>query len=188
MVALDQRASHENLLFSVFISSDANEDVVSYRYGRGYWSPHADLFHWFERWSWRLAVVLPIYQNCTSGHWKHGHRRFPWLGVLLHYIAAIWGLGFFIWQVIGHDCVRFVTFLTGGNSATTLPELLGITSSSSSEDLQEDSFHPFSYHGGLVLMWSMYLFLLLGGFTHFYLSISCDVHRNVDIIHESLCD
>ena len=155
--------------------------MVSYRYGRGYWSPHSDLFHWFERWSWRVAVLMPIYQNCTSGHWKHhGHERFPWLGHFVHYTAAFWGLGFFVWQVVCQDCVRFLFFLTGTESTAALPELLGITSFSGEEDEEsrDNSFHPFSYHGGLVLMWVMYLFLLIGGFNHVYLSIGHDTTRS----------
>ena len=123
-----------------------------------------ELFHWFERWAWRIAVLMPIYQNCTSGHWKHGHRYFSVVGTTFHWIVAAWGCCFFVFQVLFSDVVRFVLFLRG-DEVKTLYELLDIASPGIR------AMHPFSYHGGLVCMWVMYLVLLLGGFKPFYVSL-----------------
>jgi len=152
-------------------------DVVSYRYGRGYWSPNTEVFHWFERWAWRVAVLMPIYQNCTSGHWKHGHEQIPVLGTILHYLVGAWGLGFFAMQVVCSDGVRYFHFLTGGEDETLFEQL----------DISRagvDSFHPFSYHGGLVVMWILYLVLMVGGFTPFYASLEPTMKRPLNKLHQ----
>ena len=107
---------------------------------------------------------MPIYQNCTSGHWKHGNAKFPWLGTLVHYTALVWGMGFFVLQILCSDCVRFYFFLTGGQ-VKTLTELWEIQTPG------VDAFHPFSYHGALVVMWVMYLVLMLSGFTPFHVKL-----------------
>lgn len=123
-----------------------------------------ELFHWFERFAWRIAILLPIYQNCMTGHWEHGHRWFPIMGKVFHYVVGAWGIGFFVCQVLMSDVVRFYLFLND-KPLQTLNQILGIASP------RIGSFHPFSYHGGLVLMWSMYLFLMVTGFKPFFLSL-----------------
>ena len=82
--------------------------------------------------------------------------------MVFHNAVAVWGCFFFVLQVVFSDVVRFAFFLSG-NKVKTLYELLNIQSP------KIGSFRPFSYHGALVTMWLMYLFLLLGGFQPFYL-------------------
>jgi len=121
-----------------------------------------ELFHWFERWAWRIAVLLPIYQNLTAGHWLHGHR-WSLVGTIFHYVVGCWGCLFFVFQVLFSDVVRFVCFLSV-TEEKTMYDILGVNS------LATGKFRPFSYHGGLVVMWVMYLVLLVGGFSPFYVS------------------
>ena len=143
--------------------------MVAYKYGRGYWTPHAEVFHWFERWAWRVAILVPIYQNCNSGHWKNGNARFPWLGKLLHNFIVAWTVGFVFLQIICSDCFRFYFFVTG-HEVKSLPELLGI------ETPGVDSFHPFNYHGALVVMWVTYLVVMLTGFTRYHMKLEGTMH------------
>ena len=35
-------------------------DCVHHKFGRGYRNPHSELFHWTEKWSLRLAILIPI--------------------------------------------------------------------------------------------------------------------------------
>jgi hypothetical protein len=102
-------------------------DVVAYRYGRGYRSPYEDIFHWWEHFAWRAAIVLPLYQNCTNGHWEH--PRYPVLGKILRVAAASYGIFFLVFQIILGDVVQFVTFLTRGEEWTFF-ELMGWEDSS----------------------------------------------------------
>jgi hypothetical protein len=136
-------------------------DVVAYKFGRGLWNPHSEIFHWFERWAWRIAILLPIYQNCTNGHWKNGHF-IPAVGKLLHYSMAGWGVLFFLQQVITTDLFKFVQYLNGW-------EVRGLFTI-----LGWKTFKLFSYHGGLVVMWIMYGLMLLGGFSHYRVFVDRD--------------
>ena len=111
---------------------------------------------------------MPIYQNCTSGHWKQGSARFQWLGTLLHYAAMAWGGGFFVWQILCSDCVRFYFFLTGGQ-VQTLTQLWEIQTPG------VEAFNPFSYHGALVIMLCMYLALMISGFAPSYIKLQSAV-------------
>ena len=129
------------------------------------------LFHWFERWAWRVAMLLPIYQNCTTTHWKNGHDRFPVLGLIIHYVAAAWGLGFFVLQVLCCDCVGFFSFLVGGQ-VKTLFELFGV------ENPSLDSFLSSGYYGGLCVIGATYLFLLVGGFNSIDVTLQATVLEN----------
>jgi hypothetical protein len=158
------------------------KDVVAYKYGRGYWSPHAETFHWCERWAWRVAILMPIYQNCTSGHWKNGNLRFPWLGKLVHNFMLAWGVGFVVLQIIGSDCFRFYFYLTGGE-IKSLMELLNVPT----PGIQ--AFRPFSYHGALVVMWVTYLFVMLSGFTRFHVKLEGTMltPRRVTRNHKARC-
>ena len=97
-------------------------DVVAYKYGRGYRSPHEELFHWWEHFAWRAAVLLPLYQNCTNGHWNH--PEYPLMGKVFRVVAASYGIFFLVFQVIQCDMFRFVTFLTRAEELSFF-ELIG---------------------------------------------------------------
>jgi len=97
-------------------------DVVAYYYGRGYRNPYEDVFHWWEHFAWRIAILLPIYQNCTNRHWEH--PNYPLAGKILRITAASYGIFFFVFQVIQCDMFRFVTFLIRGEEQS-LFELVG---------------------------------------------------------------
>lgn len=129
-------------------------DVVSYAYGRGFNTPQAEFFHWSERWAWRVAILLPIYQNCTNGHWMKGHR-IPIVGKMVHYFMAVWGLGFLFQQVLCNDVEKTVQYLRGSEYEGLL-QMMGLPSSK-----------MFSYHGALVVMTIMYGLMLIGGFSHY---------------------
>jgi len=92
-------------------------DGVAYRYGRGYRSPYEDLLHWWEHFAWRVAILLPLYQNCTNGHWAT-HPTQPWVGKILPRVAAVYGVFFLIFQVVQCDVFSFVTFLVLGKEWT----------------------------------------------------------------------
>ena len=138
-------------------------DVVSYKYGRGLCTPLTELFHWFERYSWRIAVLTPIYQNLSNGHWKHGHSN-QLLANVICCIVFIWALMFIVFHVLFNDTISFVRFLNGLEIKTVFdlydidcPSVLG--------------FCPFSYHGGLVVTICFYLFLMIAGFESMFLTI-----------------
>ena len=116
---------------------------------------------------------MPIYQNCTSGHWKNGHDQSPLLGLVVHYVTAAWGCGFFVFQVLCSDSVRFMLFLKG-EPIKSLFTRFGVVSPG------VHSFHPFDYHGGLVAMWVVYLVLLSGGFNPFYFSLQVTTKKKPD--------
>lgn len=129
-------------------------DVVAYAYGRGFWTPHAEIFHWSERWAWRVAILLPIYQNCTNGHWIKGHRNHV-VGKLVHYFMGVWGFLFFLQQVLLSDTIKTVQYLYGWKYRSFI-QILGLPSSK-----------MFSYHGALVVMTIMYGIMIVGGFSHY---------------------
>lgn len=127
-------------------------DVVAYAYGRGYSTPQSELIHWSERWAWRVAIIVPIYQNCTNGHWINGHS-FKKLGRMLRFVMAFWCSCFILQQVIFSDVGRFIEFLTGWEVST---------------DPSYTSwyrFRLFSYHGAINFMWIMYALMMIGGFS-----------------------
>jgi len=137
-------------------------DMIAYQYGRGYRNEHEDFFHWWEKWSWRISILLPIYQNCTNGHWeKNGghHYRFPILGRIHYVFAVAFGIGFFIFQTLQADSVRTYGFLTGGDAKQGLIQRWGLEKKNS---LMKALSYP--YHYALVWSWSMYLFLQVACF------------------------
>ncbi|KAG7355752.1 hypothetical protein IV203_000438 [Nitzschia inconspicua] len=87
-------------------------DVVHYRYGRGYRNPHSELFHWTEKWSWRVAILVPIWQNCVTGHWKNGHP-IKCIGLMVHYGMMFFGIGFLVFQVLQADVINTYQFAYG---------------------------------------------------------------------------
>jgi len=134
-------------------------DVVSYGYGRGFQTPSSELFHWSERWAWRVAILLPIYQNYTTGHWIKGHSK-PIVGKVVHYIVCVWGTCFFLQQVLFSDVERFVQFLNGWEQKS-LTKMMGLPWS-----------RMFSYHGVLVAMFITYGIVLFGGFSNYKVFVS----------------
>lgn len=119
-------------------------DLVDYRFGRGLTNPLAEWLHWTERFSWRIAILLPLWQKLTTHHWKH-HGR---LGHALHLTVAAWAITFFVYQVLTYDLVRFYHFATDTPQGPLLLFLRG-------------TYHQeLGYHGALVLMVLLYAFLL----------------------------
>lgn len=145
-------------------------DAVAYAYGRGFYSPHAEFFHWSERWAWRIAILLPIYQNRTNGHWMKGHSM-PRVGKVLHHFMGAWGVCFFVQQVLGSDLERFVQFLNGWEQQGLL-KMLGLP-----------SLKLFSYHGGLVVMFIVYGLMLVGRFSHYRVFVSGPKTRSAYLVY-----
>lgn len=134
-------------------------DAVAYAYGRGFYTPHAEFFHWSERWAWRIAILLPVYQNCTNGHWMKGHS-IPGVGKVVHYFMGVWSICFFLIQVLSSDVFRFVRFLNGWEERSLL-KMLGLPFP-----------QLFSYHSGLVVMFIVYGLTLVGGFSNYRVFVS----------------
>ena len=132
-------------------------DMVSYQYGRGYKNDHEDFFHWTEKWSWRICILLPLYQNCTNGHWgKDGHRRYPIAGRAVRWFAATFGICFFLFQTLQADVPSTYAFFKGGGTSKKngLIHRWGLYEKST---LMKKLSYP--YFRALVVAWSMYLFL-----------------------------
>lgn len=121
-------------------------DVVCYKYGRGFRNPHEEFFHWIEKWSWRFAIYVPLWQNVASGHWYHGHKYFPFLGKLVHYLAMIWGILFFIFQTINADVFRTYEYAMNYDTASLIT-LLGIDKNYKFIDMRK---LRYPYYRGLV--------------------------------------
>jgi len=120
-------------------------DIVDYQYGRGIMNPAAEWCHWAERFVWRIAILLPIYQKLASGDWLRGNGR---LGVVMHYGIAAWALGFLVYQVVIYDLPRLYLFATGGDDSYSY-KLFGVSYR-----------QELGYHGALVLMIALYAFML----------------------------
>jgi len=86
-------------------------DVIAYRYGRGYYAPHGELFHWFEKIAWRIAMLLPVYQNITNGHWHNNHHDRSFIKTLVRISLLLWAIFFVLFQVIQSDVMKFTQFL-----------------------------------------------------------------------------
>lgn len=135
-------------------------DMVAYRYGRGFHTPNGELFHWFEKFAWRTAMLLPIYQNCTNGHWEHGHRRYPMAGKVLRWTLIVWSVLFFIFQIIQSDIVKFRQFMHDKTQVGLITKW----------GLEEAPFFRsvlYPYREALVTMIIMYATLHFTGFTLF---------------------
>lgn len=119
-------------------------DFVDYRFGRGLENPYGEWLHWAERFTWRIAILLPLWQKLTTAHWKtHGR-----LGALTHHAVAAWAAFFFTYQVLAYDLIRFAHFATDTPPGPLLTHLRG-------------AYHQeLGYHGALVLMIALYAFLL----------------------------
>lgn len=122
-------------------------DLVDYRYGRGIANPAEEWAHWAERFAWRIAILLPIYQKFTTGHWLRGNGI---VGVAVHYTVAAWATGFLIYQVLIYDVVRFHLFALGEDPPPLFP-LFGLA--------YKDKL---GYFGALLVMTLVYGFSLLG--------------------------
>lgn len=140
-------------------------DIVAYKYGRGFKNWHEGLFHWTEKWSWRIAIYVPLYQNCTNGHWGANSHRFSLLGRLHRYFVIVWGILFFIFQTIQADMPRTYEFLMGKKDRGGFISMLGLRHYPVLSKLHYPYFHA------LVWMWSMYIVLHLLCFRLFRISI-----------------
>lgn len=144
-------------------------DMVSYRYGRGYHTPHGEFCHWSEKWAWRTAMLMPIYQNCTNGHWEHGHRRFPILGKILRYILIVWSVFFFLFQVIQSDVIKFSQFMMDTHQEGLI-DRWGFDHTFFFKDVR------YPYREALVTMIIMYGALHVTGFTLFRVFVRRQEH------------
>ena len=128
-------------------------DLVGYRYGRGYKSVPflEELCHWSERFVWRIALLLPVYQNVCSGkYWKQGGTtRFG--GRIVHCLLASWGILFFVYQVIMNDIYKIPQFLWGVEN-TEMTMMFGWKYS-----------WVWGYIGAVSYMWIFYAFSLTTG-------------------------
>ena len=70
-----------------------------------------------------MNILLPIYQNCTNGHWDQ-HPTYPMAGKVFKLTVAAYGVWFLIFQIIQGDAFEFVTFLAGSRQSTFF-ELMG---------------------------------------------------------------
>ena len=95
-------------------------DGVDYRFGRGMLNSHAEWFHWSERWCWRIAILLPLYQKVVTGHWRHHHGKRQELGLVIHYVVACWATSWFVFHVLLADTGHFWQFATS-QKQTNLP-------------------------------------------------------------------
>jgi hypothetical protein len=163
-------------------------DVVAYRYGRGYHNRHEVLFHWTEKWSWRIAILLPIYQNCTNGHWENGHKRFPILGKLLKWVAIIWAVWFFLFQVVNSDVMLTYQFFHGLHSEILIKKL-GLYNAPFFRHMH------YPYRISLVTMWIFYGLFHFSGFTMYKIflrgndakTISKDEEEDLELLkHDDL--
>ena len=93
-------------------------DIVDYRFGRGLANPVAEWAHWAERFAWHIAILLPIYQKVTTGHWLRGNGI---VGVLLHYSVAAYAVGYLMAPVL-RDVIRLYHFTTGPEPPDWLPD------------------------------------------------------------------
>lgn len=88
-------------------------DMVGYSYGRGMRNPHAEWYHWSEKFVWRIAILLPIYQKVVAGDWKRYYSR--WLGLIVHYGLGSWAVCFFVIKVVLFDVSGVWHFATNEN-------------------------------------------------------------------------
>lgn len=118
-------------------------DIVDYQFGRGVLNAGAEWAHWSERLAWRIAILLPIYQNLASGRWLRGAGV---LGVALHYALAVWAVVFFAYMVLVYDVGGFYRFVTG-KEAAYVSKYFGHYN------------HLLGYPGALMLMVLLYGFM-----------------------------
>jgi hypothetical protein len=72
-------------------------DFVDYRFGRGIVNGAEHWCHRLELFAWIVAILLPLYQKLTTNQWRHGNGT---IGVMLHYVIAVWAAAFFINQFL----------------------------------------------------------------------------------------
>lgn len=138
-------------------------DVIAYRYGRGFHSPNRleEVFHWTERWAWRIAILLPIYQNCTNGHWDK-NKRYPKLGKWLKGFLIGWSVYFVTFQIVASDLVRFAQFIRGREQLAGLLRIVW-------NDVPLWLYAPYLF--GMVIMWVTYGLIHFTGFTLFAIQV-----------------
>lgn len=118
-------------------------DFVDYEFGRGVINPVAEWAHWSERLAWRIAILLPIYQKVTSGHWRRGNGV---MGIVMDYALAAFAVIFAVNQLLIFDIPRFLQFASG--QEVTARRLFGISYKA-----------QIGYAGALVLMTLVYGFM-----------------------------
>ena len=119
-------------------------DLVAYQFGRGLPNPTAEWAHWSERWVWRIAILLPVYQKVVSRSLLNSGQ----IGKLLHYAVAAWAIWFVAYQVLAYDIVRFIAFVQGDHNPAW-HKLFGL-----------GYRQEIGYHGALVLLTLFYAFSL----------------------------
>jgi hypothetical protein len=110
--------------------------------------------------SWRVAILVPIWQNCVSGHWKHGHP-IKLVGLLVHYGMMLFGILFLIFQVLQADVINTYQFAYDYQK-------VGILESLGWDDNNWLWFElKYPYMRSLVLSWLFYAALHVTGFSLF---------------------
>lgn len=123
-------------------------NLVGYRFSRGWDNSYAEWFHWSERVAWLIAILLPIYQNLSSGFWKKNSKLTP-----LHLFMLICTIFYLIYEVFIYHILDFISFIKG-------------------EDvLFFETFRQYGlYHGALVFMSLYYLFrIILNSKSHLWI-------------------
>lgn len=85
-------------------------NLVGYRFSRGWDNYYSEWFHWGEKFAWRVAILLPIYQYALSNFWKKGSKLAP-----IYYFIIAFALIFLVYQVLFYDVISFVSFVRGEN-------------------------------------------------------------------------
>ena len=129
---------------------------------KGVHSEQRSLNHWssypsLPR-SWRVAILVPIWQNCESGHWKYGHPS-KLAGRIVHYGMMLWAVGFFIFQVLQADAINTYQFAYGLEKKGII-QYLGW-----GEESQLWFELEYPYMRALVQMWVVYALMHVTGFT-----------------------
>ena len=146
-------------------------DFVDYKFGRGLVNPLAEGFHWIERFAWRVAILLPLYQKITTGYFLRGNGL---AGLALHYLVAGWAVLFAVYYVLLTDVPGF--YRAALNSDFNPHQLLGLP-----------HIGALRYNGALVLLTLLYGFMVLVmRAKRIELSINADVpNTQTPVLHQT---
>jgi len=132
-------------------------DGVDYKYGRGMKNPKAEWCHWSERFAWRIALLLPVYQKIAKSYWKRCHSNVR-VGSVIHWLVALWSIVFLAYQVLLHDVPYFSQWVVGRFSGSHHRQSIESLITGGNVGYS----HALGYHGALVLMTLLYGFSMLG--------------------------
>lgn len=116
-------------------------DLVDYRYGRGLRTEYGEVGHYTERFSWRVAMFMPLFQKLTTGAWLSPNTPGGMMGRVVYTGVSTFCLVFSVCVLIMIDGHRLLGLVAG--PAYGHPRV----------------FLPFYYHALLVSV-VMYVVLL----------------------------